>query len=219
MKKKKEKTPVLDHKEISRIFRAKKPSNQESNLYDISHTLPLLLVFLRQLGCAFSHRALLDLKLQQEAIQLEGVQLSLVHMAPIEEAEEIFDLYMLNDAMHVSDPERELYQAFALERGKLQNIFSPRIWLDKLNYLSLSNDELNPMLGDPLQMPGVFLFYRGEILRSFRHLSITDRPSYVELASFSLDLLEKLKGVEEEPRKESPAILAGSSPEISGERK
>ena len=171
----------LDYDKIHKFLKAKKLSNKECDLYELSFVLPLLLVFLRQLGCAFSHRALFDLKLQQEAIQLEGVELALVHMAPMEEAEEVFDLYTLN-ALHICDPEQELYRAFGLARGKLQHIFSPRIWLDSLSYRYLSNDELNPMLGDPLQMPGVFLFYKGQVVHSFRHRSISDRPSYLKSA-------------------------------------
>ena len=164
---KRQKRSQLEHEQISRLLKAKKAFNRDYNLYDISYTLPLLLVFLRQLGCAFSHRTLFDLRLQQEAIQLEGVELALVHMAPMEEAEEVFDLYALKNALHVCDPKQELYQAFGLARGKLQHIFNPRIWLDSLNYRSLSNDELNPMLGDPLQMPGVFLFYKGMLYAVF----------------------------------------------------
>ncbi|MFO0508824.1 MAG: AhpC/TSA family protein, partial [bacterium] len=35
--------------------------------------------------------------------------------------------------------------------------------------------------GDVTQMPGVFLVFHGEILKSYRHQSAADRPDYVAL--------------------------------------
>ena len=37
--------------------------------------------------------------------------------------------------------------------------------------------------GDVTQMPGVFLVFHGEILKSYRHQSSADRPDYVALVS------------------------------------
>jgi hypothetical protein len=38
------------------------------------------------------------------------------------------------------------------------------------------------MVGDGFQMPGIFLLFHGEVLRSYRHQTAADRPDYVDLA-------------------------------------
>jgi hypothetical protein len=38
-------------------------------------------------------------------------------------------------------------------------------------------------IGDTLQMPGVFLVSRGEVVRAFRHELTSDLPDYMSLAS------------------------------------
>ena len=182
---------AIDHEKVrSLLDRGHKPS-----FYELSFELPLLLVFLRHLGCTFSHRALLDLKLAHSKISLEGTEIVLVHMAPEEEAEEVFDLYDLQGSFRYRDPDKKLYQAFGLKCGKLQSIFSPSIWLNNLSRKALSNDELNIILGDPMQMPGVFLYYQGKIERSFIHNSINERPEYIELAK--LLSMPEMNGLED----------------------
>ncbi len=178
MKKKKELD--FDYDRIGHLLAKSQP-----NFYELSFELPLLLVFLRQLGCAFSHRALFDVRMLQRDIGLEGTEIVLVHMAPVEEADEVFDLYGLNDTLRIHDPDKELYRAFGLKCGKLQKIFNPSIWLNDMTRKALSNDELSIMLGDPLQMPGVFLFHKAKVEKSFIHKSINDRPPYLELARLS----------------------------------
>jgi hypothetical protein len=52
----------------------------------------------------------------------------------------------------------------------------------------LAGHRIGRVVGDGMQMPGVFLVYRGQIIRSFRHKTIADRPDYVALASHGLTL-------------------------------
>ncbi len=160
---------------LQRLLR-EKISHRGYDLLSLSYHLPLLFTFLRHLGCAFCHRTLLDLKTQLQAIHMQGVDLVLVHMASQEDADDVFDLYGLQHTIRVPDPQQELYRVFDLKRGKLQRIFNPRIWLEGSGATALSNDEINLSMGDPLQMPGVFLVYRGEVLRSFRHKTIQPAP-------------------------------------------
>ena len=176
----------LDPTRVSKLLGQTAYNQEGHDLHALSLQLPLLLVFLRQLGCAFCHCALLDIRMQEPEIQLEGAEIVLVHMASDKEAEEVFDLYELNHALKISDPQQKLYQAFGLQRGRLQDIYNPQIWLDTSMTESLSDDEIDPKLGDPLQMPGVFLYYEGKIRRAFYYDTIAARPRYSELAVFPL---------------------------------
>ncbi len=171
---------------------------QGQNIYDLSFQLPLLFVFLRHLGCAFAHRTLLDLKMQYLDIQMEGAEFVFVHMTSIEEAEDVFDLYNLKDILHIASPKKELYKAFGLKQGETRSIFSPSIWLFGSGQEGLHNDEIDPILGDPLQMPGIFLYYEGEIATSYYHKKISDRPDYRKLAAFPI---KKMKEVSFAPTK------------------
>jgi hypothetical protein len=38
-------------------------------------------------------------------------------------------------------------------------------------------------MGDGFQMPGVFLLYHSEIIRSYRHQSAADRPDYMAIVT------------------------------------
>jgi hypothetical protein len=42
---------------------------------------------------------------------------------------------------------------------------------------------LGAIVGDSLQMPGVFLVHRGAIVKAFRHEYSSDVPDYVTLAA------------------------------------
>ncbi len=180
----------FDVQAVAEVLKRKK-SHRGNVLYDLSSQLPVLYVFLRHLGCAFCQSSLVNLKVQYPEIQMEGVELVLVHMASEEEAEGLFYLYDLNDVIRVSDPKRELYQAFRIARGSLHQVFDPRIWLQSLLAKTLSMDQLNPILGDPLQMGAVFLLFNGELIHSFRNHLITDIPSYLDLAKYPCEIPKK----------------------------
>jgi hypothetical protein len=42
----------------------------------------------------------------------------------------------------------------------------------------LKRHGIGRFVGDIFQMPGVFLLFHGEVIRSYRHQSAADRPSY-----------------------------------------
>lgn len=176
----------LNHDHIKQLLHKKIYSKETYNFYTLSFQLPLLFVFLRHLGCAFCHRTLLDLRMEEQNIQLEGSEIVLIHMTSPSNAQEVFELYELNNQLSISDTEQELYKAFSLKRGKIQDIYNPKIWLDTSHAEELSHDVINPKLGDPLQMPGIFSFYGGKVQKGFWYESIADRPPYSRLAVSTL---------------------------------
>lgn len=60
----------------------------------------------------------------------------------------------------MSDPEKVLYHAFGLERGSVFELFGPSVWGAGLR-AAMKGNFVGMPVGDPFQMPGLFLL-RGE---------------------------------------------------------
>jgi hypothetical protein len=136
------------------------------------------------LGCTFCREALADLAEKREALEKSGTKLCLVHMMPEddERAASFFGNYGLEDVARVSDPDRRLYRAFGLRRGRVLQLFGWPVWIRGFKAGILNRHGVGGLAGDGLQMPGVFLLTGGEIARSFRHETAADRPDYEDLA-------------------------------------
>ena len=114
-------------------------------------------------------------------IEAAGTQIVLVHMGREETAENILGKYKMEDVPRVWDPKLSLYQAFGLEKGALAQLFGPKVWLRGFKAGFLGKHGTGVADGDVAQMPGVFLVFHGEILKSYRHQSAADRPNYLAL--------------------------------------
>jgi len=155
------------------------------SLLDLSKKSPLLVVLLRHLGCTFCREALADLKERRAELEQSGVQIVLVQMAPDSEAAPVFTRYGLGDVHRVSDPDKHLYRAFELKRGRLGQLFGFKVWIRFLIAGVIKRHGAGKLAGDGLQMPGAFLVADGRIVRAFRHRSAADRPDYTDLAGCS----------------------------------
>ncbi|MBK9169333.1 MAG: AhpC/TSA family protein [Bryobacterales bacterium] len=151
------------------------------SLAELAEESRLLVVFLRHMGCTFCRETLGDLARDREAIEMSGTQIVLVHMSPEETAGKFFARYGLADVERISDPQRKLYRAFGLRRGAFSQLFGWRIWLRGFDAGILHGHGVGKLQGDGFQMPGVFLLTDGQLVRSFRHLSASDRPRYAKL--------------------------------------
>lgn len=152
-------------------------------LDELSRLSPVLLVFLRHAGCTFCREALADLAQKRKQIEAAGARLVLVHMGTEEHGSKFFEKYGLQDVQRISDPERTLYRAFGLPRGSLSDLFGPRVWIRGFEAGILGRHGVGALVGDGFQMPGVFLLYFGEVVRSYRHQSAADRPDYLQLVT------------------------------------
>lgn len=163
-------------------FALRAKTQYEVSLYEMSQLSPILVVFLRHFGCTFCRQALADLRQQRAKIESEGVRVALVHMSSEHEAAEFLSRYGLSDVPRVSDPRQAVYRAFGLNRGKLYELFGLKTWIRGFQSAFLEGNRQGPTAGDSFQMPGVFLIFHGEVLKSYRHQSPADRPNYVSLA-------------------------------------
>lgn len=148
-----------------------------TTLAELTEETPVMLVFLRHLGCTFCMETLQDLKAQREQIESGGVRPVLVHMSDDDAAQKQFAKYNLAGLSRISDPDQDLYRAFELKRGSLWQLFGPRVWLHGLRALFRGN-AVGTLQGDGFQMPGVFIVHKGRILQSFKHATAGDRPEY-----------------------------------------
>lgn len=163
-------------------------TQDDTALADLTDEAPVLLVFLRHFGCTFAREAMRDIAARRAAIEAAGTRLVLVHMAHDVLAAAMLTRYGLGDVRRVSDPDRRLYAAFDLARGTVGQVFGPGLWTRMFSAGVLAGHRVGRVVGDGMQMPGVFLVYRGQIIRSFRHKTVADRPDYVALASHGLTL-------------------------------
>ena len=157
------------------------------SLDQLSRERPVLLVFLRHLGCTFCREAAKDVSVQREAIEREGVTPAFVGMMDEDSLGPFLDAYGLGDLPRFADPEKELYRAFGLRRGNPRQLFGPRVWKRGLAaaapaWLGGGGHGLGALQGDGLQLPGVFLLHEGRVIGGYRHETAADRPDYRELA-------------------------------------
>jgi len=152
----------------------------------LSQKSPVLLVFLRHAGCTFCREALADLAKQRDRLESAGINLVLVHMNEPEFGRQFLSGYGLDDLPAISDPNRTLYRAFGLRRGDMRMLFGPKVWWRGFQAGILGGHGVGRLKGDGFQMPGVFLIFHGQILRSWRHQSAADRPDYVKFATANL---------------------------------
>ncbi|HQV78669.1 MAG TPA: SelL-related redox protein [Chitinophagales bacterium] len=158
--------------------------NDGNNLKEESEKHPIMLVFLRRFGCLFCRETLEHLKKLQPEIEAKGTKIVLVHMHHKEEALEELKKFNLESISSVSDPESILYKGFHLKRGTFFQLFGIKVlfrgiylWLTKGTFSSIDNE------ADLFQMPGVFLVFRGKIIKQYVHRSAADIPPYLALCA------------------------------------
>jgi peroxiredoxin len=136
---------------------------------------PTLLVALRHNGCTFCRETLSDLQKARPTLEQRGVQVVLLLM---EDNPEFLERYGVADLERVIDPEREVYTALHLKRGRLGQLFGLSSWTRGFEAGVLNKHGIGWLEGDGFQMPGTFVLHRGEIVKAFRHNNAADRVDY-----------------------------------------
>lgn len=158
------------------------------SILEHSKLRPVLLVFLRHIGCTFCRETLKDLSAKRQEIESGGTQIVLVHMGREAMAEKILKSYDLLDVPRVWDPKLALYRAFGLEKGDAIQLYGPKVWWRGVKAGLIAGHGIGRAEGDVNQMPGIFLVFHGELLKSYKHHSAADRPNYIEFVCASGDI-------------------------------
>jgi peroxiredoxin len=158
-------------------------TNRGATLGELSSKQPVLLVMLRHLGCLYCRETMADLAGNRARLEQDGVMIVIGHMSEEKpDVRRIFKKYGLHDLPRVSDPERRLYQALELRRGRLGQLFGWRNWFRAPRAIMRTRNVVGRLMGDGFQLPGSFLLHRGAIVRAHRNAYAADRPDYCELA-------------------------------------
>jgi hypothetical protein len=157
-------------------------------LMSLSTTSPIQVVFLRHGGCTFCREALTEIAARRGDIEDDGTRIVLVHMMPQDEAGELFARYGLDDLPRISDPARQLYNAFDLESGSLKQLLGWKVWWRGFAAGILKRHGAGKLKGDGRQMPGVFVVKDGAIVKAYRHRTAADRPRYEDFTGAACEL-------------------------------
>lgn len=159
-------------------------------LAEASRDQTLVLVFLRHFGCTFTRKILRELEQLKAEADRRDARLVLVHMlSPGDEREYI---KQRSEIARIADPMCELYRAFGLGKGGFLELFGPRVWIPLAAAL-VRGCGVGHLAGDGLQLPGAFVFRRGEILSAQRARTQAELP----------DLPGLFKGLQDEATAES----------------
>jgi peroxiredoxin len=159
-------------------------TNKGETLQHISAGEPVMLFFLRHFGCSFCRESLSELGKKQKTIEAAGIRLIFVHMSTYKIAESYFKKYRLRNIAHISDPACNFYAAFGLIKGNFNQLLGLKNLIRGFETNVIGNHGLTwnaDLLGDALQMPGIFLIHQNEIKESFIHQYSSDKPDYDQL--------------------------------------
>lgn len=84
------------------------------------------------------------------------------------------------DARAIADSAKTFYKAFGLDRGSLRQVLGPAVWSRGFEAWR-EGHRLGKPVGDPRQMPGVFLVEADRILWSFRPDTAGEMPRYEDI--------------------------------------
>ncbi len=168
--------PLADT-ELGRVSAAFLLSTGQS-LAEASQSRLLVMVFLRHFGCTFTRQLLRGLESIQAAAQAHDADLVLVHM--LHGGTESRYLASHHGVARIADPRCELYRAFGLKKGGWRELLGINVWW--LGLLSIFKGcGVGHLAGDGRQMPGAFLFHRGQIIAAQRAKSAADLPNLARL--------------------------------------
>ena len=91
-----------------------------------SRESPILLAFVRHLGCTYCREMASDLGRALPGLRARGVEPAVVHMATEDEGRAFLARYGLASVAAVSDPGCALYRAFGLGRGSAWQLLGPK---------------------------------------------------------------------------------------------
>jgi peroxiredoxin len=156
-------------------------TNAGNTVAEISQNKKVLLIFLRHLACIFCREALKDIRKIRSKLNEMNVEVVFVHMAKNEIADEIFETYKIPDIQHISDINKDLYMSFGLAKGDFKQLFGFKSFLGMGRAGIKGNIPSTGLIGDPNQMPGVFIIEDKKVVNYFIYNSVGDYPNYLGL--------------------------------------
>lgn len=115
---------------------------------------PLVLVFVRHLGCPLCRAHLADLQKGMSQDPGHPFEVAVVTMGAVDQNAEFKRSQKLSFRL-LSDPDRQVYRAFEVPRGGLSEIAGISVW--RQAWRALRQFGRGKIVGDVYQMPGSFV--------------------------------------------------------------
>lgn len=160
---------------------ASRRTDRGHTLAELSAGRTVLVLFLRHLGCSFCREMLAEVAGVRDRLRADGTAIVIVHMGSPQQGDRIRAAFGLDEAESISDPQRELYKAFDLQRGRLGQLISPRLFLRGLRAI-FAGHWPRPPVGDPYQLAGSFLLRDGKVVKAHRSRDVADHPDFADFA-------------------------------------
>ena len=139
-------------------------TSRKATLTELSQEKNVLLVFVRHFGCTFCRETVSEMAKIDKAIAGKNFTLVFVHMSDPSYGDEFFSKYYSTPIHHISDPGRNLYKSLNLKRGSLMQLFGPATWIRGFYAGLVKGHGLGEFEGDSLQLGGVFVLSKGQII-------------------------------------------------------
>ncbi len=159
-------------KKFSSLIRLVRTS-QNASLLELSEKQNVLLIFVRHFGCTFCRETVAEMAKIEDAMAGQNLTQVFVHMSDPDFGDKFFAQYYKHPVHHVSDPGRVLYKSLDLKRGSLYQIFGPMSWMRFLYAGVLKGHGLGQVEGDGLQLGGIFVLSKGQVIYEQKALSAT----------------------------------------------
>ncbi|MEM7162350.1 MAG: redoxin domain-containing protein [Bacteroidota bacterium] len=157
-------------------------TNKGNSIFELSKRKKVILVFLRHFGCNFCRETLSEIEQIKSDLDENQAKIILVHQSSKKYASEILPIYDLNDLEHISDTGQVLFKSYGLENHGYFEIFKPRVFLGFIRSL-FKGHLFGKVTSNPLQLPGVFVIEKEEVVEQFIYRNIAQMPPILELAS------------------------------------
>ena len=152
-------------------------TNLSCTLSSLWNEGPVVLVFLRHLGCTFCREHIAQLQQDEERFRMAGVKLCLITVAQPKDT--LFfcqERDLVRSFVCLSDPYKQAYNAYGLSRGSMAKIFAPNVFARGFQ-ATLHGHFVGMPKGDPFQMPGLFAVdSQGVVLFAHRSKDVSDTP-------------------------------------------
>jgi peroxiredoxin len=154
-------------------------TSEGDTLGDLSKQQPVLLVFLRQLGCMFCREGMTKLGELRQSIEHGGTKIVLVHMADTDKkARVVLKKYKLDTCATIADAPCMYYARFGLLRSSFSQLFGFSTWVKSADYAFNKGHGFHLPIGDGFQLPGLFMLHEGQILETYRAETVEEQPPY-----------------------------------------
>ena len=146
-----------------------------------SHAAPMLLLFLRHVGCPFCRRTLREVQQARLDIEANGYTIGVVHMDSESTVNAALEKAGLADLPRFHDPDQLLYAALDVKRLPMRALFSPRTWTRGFEFGAKYGYSWPE--SDPMQLPGAFLIDQGQVIAGHSSLYPAEPPDFRSLVS------------------------------------